>query len=74
MIGIEAITVISEGPICLLLVLMFMMKSPFRHTLTIVVVTGELYGTVLYFLSSFYEGKLLFICLLIVVVKIIKLN
>lgn len=56
-IGIEAITAFVEGPICVLLVVAFIKRRPWRQALTIVVVVGELYGTVLYFLTSIYEGK-----------------
>lgn len=55
-IGIEAITAAVEGPLCLLLLFAFVWRSSWRHVPTVVVVSGELYGTVLYFLTSFYEG------------------
>ena len=56
-IGIEAITAFIEGPTCFLLILAFTQRLPWRHILTIIVVVGELYGTVLYFLTSYYEGN-----------------
>lgn len=60
-IGIEAITVFFEGPVCLLLVLAFTRRWSWRHAVTLVIVVGELYGTVLYFLTSIYDGELNFL-------------
>ena len=56
-IGIEAITAFIEGPICFVLILAFAQRLSWRHIVTILVVFGELYGTVLYFLTSYYEGN-----------------
>lgn len=64
-IGIEAITACVEGPLCLLCVIGYLRQCSWRQVLALLIVTGELYGTVLYFYSSMHEGKKL--CLVSVV-------
>ncbi|GMH33381.1 hypothetical protein BSKO_01215 [Bryopsis sp. KO-2023] len=55
-IGIEGITAFVEGPLCMLCILGYMRRSSWRQILTVLIVTGELYGTVLYFYTSFHDG------------------
>jgi len=55
-ICMEAITAFVEGPLCFVVVYGMLKKAPWRHTLAVLVALGQLYGDVLYFATSWYEG------------------
>ncbi len=56
-ICMEAITAFVEGPLCFVIVYGMVKKAPWRHTLAILVALGQVYGDVLYFATTWYEGE-----------------
>lgn len=56
LISVEAITAFLEGPACFLIMWMTYRRSPGRYALEMLVSTGQLYGTILYFLEAYLMG------------------
>ena len=55
-ICMEFVTAFLEGPSCFLVVYALVRKRPWRHILQLLVATCQIYGDVLYFATSWYEG------------------
>ncbi len=53
----EAITAFVEGPLCFVILYGMLKQRPWRFTLQFAVSLGQLYGDVLYFATSYYDGK-----------------
>lgn len=56
-ICMEAITAFVEGPLCFVILYGMLKQRPWRFTLQFAVSLGQLYGDVLYFATSYYDGK-----------------
>ena len=52
----EAITAFVEGPLCFVILYGMLKQRPWRFTLQFAVSLGQLYGDVLYFATSYYDG------------------
>ena len=52
----EAVTAFVEGPGCYTAVYGMLLQRPWTSTAQILVSAGQLYGTVLYFVTSLLEG------------------
>ncbi|CAI9778642.1 unnamed protein product [Fraxinus pennsylvanica] len=55
-VTVEGITTVVEGPACLLAVYAIATKKSYRYTLQLAISLGQLYGTALYFITSYLEG------------------
>ncbi|KAF9604200.1 hypothetical protein IFM89_004775 [Coptis chinensis] len=55
-VSVEGITAVIEGPACLLTVYAIAKKASYRDVLQIAISLGQLYGTAVYFITSFLEG------------------
>ncbi|GKC75279.1 probable 3-beta-hydroxysteroid-delta(8),delta(7) -isomerase, partial [Tanacetum coccineum] len=55
-VAIEVITILLEGPACLLAAYAIATRKVYRHLLQIAVSLGQLYGTALYFITSYLDG------------------
>ncbi|KAL2522378.1 putative 3-beta-hydroxysteroid-Delta(8) [Forsythia ovata] len=55
-VTVEGITSVLEGPACLLAVFAIATKKPYRYTLQLAISLGQLYGTFVYFITSYLEG------------------
>jgi hypothetical protein len=53
----EAITAFVEGPLCFVILYGMLKQRSWRFTLQFAVSLGQLYGDVLYFATSYYDGK-----------------
>ncbi|KAI9193727.1 EBP domain-containing protein [Polychytrium aggregatum] len=53
----ETITAFAWGPLCYVIAFLYLIRSPLRHPLLILVGTGQVYGDVLYYWTTFFEGK-----------------
>ena len=58
----EAVTAFVEGPLCFVILFGMLKQKPWRFTLQFAVSLGQLYGDVLYFATSWYDGMLVFCC------------
>lgn len=56
-ISMEFVTAFLEGPSCFVVVYSLLKRKPWRHILQVVVATCQVYGDILYFATSWYEGK-----------------
>ena len=56
-ICMEAITAFIEGPLCFVILYGMLKQRPWRFTLQFAVSLGQFYGDVLYFATSYYDGK-----------------
>ena len=56
-ICMEAVTAFIEGPLCFVILYGMLKQKPWRFTLQFAVSLGQLYGDVLYFATSYYDGK-----------------
>ena len=56
-ICMEFVTAFIEGPSCFIIVYGLVSKRAWRHILQLLVVTCQIYGDVLYFATSWYEGN-----------------
>lgn len=56
-ICMEFVTAFIEGPSCFIIVYGLVRKRAWRHVLQLLVVTCQVYGDVLYFATSWYEGE-----------------
>ncbi len=56
-ICMEAITAFVEGPLCFVILYGMLKQRSWRFTLQFAVSLGQLYGDVLYFATSYYDGK-----------------
>ncbi len=52
----EAITAFVEGPLCFVILYGMLKQRSWRFTLQFAVSLGQLYGDVLYFATSYYDG------------------
>ncbi len=57
-VAMEAVTAFVEGPGCYATVYGMLLQRPWVSTAQILVSAGQLYGTVLYFVTSLLEGML----------------
>ena len=57
-ICMEAVTAFAEGPLCFVIMYGMLKQKPWRFTLQFAVSLGQLYGDVLYFATSWYDGAL----------------
>ena len=57
MVCMEAVTAFLEGPACWVIVYGILRQRSWRYVLQLTVSLGQLYGDVLYFATTFYEGK-----------------
>jgi len=55
-VAVEGITTVVEGPLCVLAVYAIAMKKPYSYILQLAISLGQLYGTAVYFLTSYLEG------------------
>ncbi|PWA42874.1 Emopamil-binding [Artemisia annua] len=55
-VAIEVITILLEGPACLLAAYAIATRKVYSHLLQIAVSLGQLYGTALYFITSYLDG------------------
>lgn len=55
-ICMEAVTAFIEGPLCFVILYGMLKQRPWRFTLQFAVSLGQLYGDVLYFATSYYDG------------------
>ncbi|GKC20835.1 probable 3-beta-hydroxysteroid-delta(8),delta(7) -isomerase, partial [Tanacetum coccineum] len=55
-VAIEVITILLEGPACLLAAYAIATRKVYRHLLQIAVSLGQLYGTALYFITSYLDA------------------
>ena len=56
-ICMEAVTAFIEGPLCFVILYGMLKQKPWRFILQFAVSLGQLYGDVLYFGTSYYDGK-----------------
>lgn len=56
-ICMEAFTAFVEGPFCFVVVFAMVQRKPWRHVLQLLVAFGQLYGDILYYMTTFYEGQ-----------------
>ena len=57
MVCMEAVTAFLEGPACWVIVYGILRQRSWRYVLQLTVSLGQLYGDVLYFATTFYEGE-----------------
>lgn len=55
-ICMEAVTAFVEGPLCFVIMYGMLKQKPWRFTLQLAVSLGQMYGDVLYFATTCYEG------------------
>ncbi|XP_022888029.1 probable 3-beta-hydroxysteroid-Delta(8),Delta(7)-isomerase [Olea europaea var. sylvestris] len=55
-VTVEGITAVLEGPASLLAVYAIATKKSYRYTLQLSISLGQLYGTAVYFITSYLEG------------------
>ena len=53
----EAATAFVEGPLCFVILYGMWKQKPWRFLLQFAVSLGQLYGDVLYFATSYYDGE-----------------
>lgn len=53
---VESVTAWLEGPACFLIILTYLKRSPSRYILQLLVSTGQLYGTIIFFMTEFRDG------------------
>ena len=58
-ICMEFVTAFIEGPSCFLIIYGLVKREAWRHVLQLLVVTCQVYGDILYFATSWYEGMLM---------------
>lgn len=58
----EAVTAFVEGPLCFVILYGMLQQRPWRFTLQFAVSLAQFYGDVLYFATSWYDGRLVFRC------------
>lgn len=56
-ISVEALTAFVVGPACFLAVWAILHRRPWAPTLKILISCGQIYGDILYFGTTFLEGK-----------------
>ena len=56
----EAVTAFVEGPLCFVILYGMLKQKPWRFTLQFAVSLAQFYGDVLYFATSWYDGRLVF--------------
>lgn len=54
----EAVTAFVEGPLCFVVLYGMLTQKPWRFTLQFAVSLAQFYGDVLYFATSWYDGRL----------------
>lgn len=52
----QGITLVYAAPLCLLLAVLVLRRSRWRHVVQAPVCTGQMYGTLIYFLSAGVKG------------------
>eukprot|EP00262_Sarcandra_glabra_P014008 TRINITY_DN3998_c0_g1_i1.p1 TRINITY_DN3998_c0_g1~~TRINITY_DN3998_c0_g1_i1.p1 ORF type:complete len:248 (+),score=19.47 TRINITY_DN3998_c0_g1_i1:77-745(+) len=55
-VTVEGITAVLEGPACLLAVYAIATRKPYSYTLQFAISLGQLYGCLVYFITSYLEG------------------
>lgn len=55
-VSIEAVTAFVEGPLCFVIIYALVTLKPYRHILQFAVALGQVYGTIIYFGTSYLEG------------------
>ncbi|KAL3517897.1 hypothetical protein ACH5RR_020486 [Cinchona calisaya] len=55
-VSIEGVTAVLEGPFCLLTLYAIAAKKSYRYVIQLAISLGQLYGTIVYFLTSYLEG------------------
>ncbi|CAI9107276.1 OLC1v1006595C1 [Oldenlandia corymbosa var. corymbosa] len=55
-VSIEGVTAVLEGPFCLLCLYAIAAKKSYRHVLQLAISLGQLYGTIVYFVTSYLDG------------------
>ncbi|KAL8145700.1 putative 3-beta-hydroxysteroid-Delta(8),Delta(7)-isomerase [Apium graveolens] len=55
-VSVEGITAVLEGPACLLVTYAIAKRKSYSHVLQVAISLGQLYGTAVYFITSFLEG------------------
>ncbi|KAL4571731.1 hypothetical protein LXL04_018496 [Taraxacum kok-saghyz] len=55
-VAIEGITAVLEGPACILAAYAIATRKSYSHILQISIALGQLYGTAVYFITSYLEG------------------
>ena len=55
-ICMEALTAFLVGPLCFVIMYGMLKRKSWRHTLQIVAAVGQVYGDLMYFATSWYEG------------------
>ncbi|XP_023741160.1 probable 3-beta-hydroxysteroid-Delta(8),Delta(7)-isomerase [Lactuca sativa] len=55
-VAIEGITAVLEGPACILAAYAIATRKSYSHILQIAIALGQLYGTAVYFVTSYLEG------------------
>ncbi|XP_027092329.1 probable 3-beta-hydroxysteroid-Delta(8),Delta(7)-isomerase [Coffea arabica] len=55
-VSIEGVTVVLEGPFCLLTLFAIATKKSYRYVIQLAISLGQLYGTIVYFLTSYLDG------------------
>ena len=58
MVCMEAITAFMEGPGSWAVVYGILYRRPWRYVIQLAVSLGQLYGDMLYFATTFYDGQL----------------
>ncbi|XP_054752120.1 3-beta-hydroxysteroid-Delta(8),Delta(7)-isomerase-like [Lytechinus pictus] len=53
---VESVTAWLEGPACFLIILAYLRRSPSRYLLQLLVSTGQLYGTIIFFMTEYRDG------------------
>ncbi|XP_059646629.1 probable 3-beta-hydroxysteroid-Delta(8),Delta(7)-isomerase [Cornus florida] len=55
-VSVEGITAVLEGPACLLAVYAIATRKSYSYVLQLAISLGQLYGTAVYFITSYLEG------------------
>ncbi|KAL7197226.1 hypothetical protein ACSBR1_037109 [Camellia fascicularis] len=55
-VAVEGITAVLEGPACLLAVYAIATRKSYSYILQVVISLGQLYGTAVYYITSYLEG------------------
>lgn len=55
-VSVEGITAVLEGPACVLAMYAIATKKAYRYALQLAISLGQLYGTLVYFLTSYLDG------------------
>nr|XP_043619079.1 probable 3-beta-hydroxysteroid-Delta(8),Delta(7)-isomerase [Erigeron canadensis] len=55
-VAVEGITAVLEGPACILAAYAIATRKSYSHLLQIAIALGQLYGTLVYFITSYLEG------------------